>query len=114
MEKNPEDPYSSGLCKRGIRGVASVLGAGLSSINLGRVVMDRLKHSREILETPTCPSCGFEMQWCRSELVKFAPVTNWHLFNCPSCLLIAEAETVCEPVWVSPDNFAASRFRFFS
>ena len=56
--------------------------------------MDRLKHSREILETPTCKSCGSAMQWCRSELVKFAPVTNWHLFNCPSCLLLAESETI--------------------
>ena len=42
------------------------------------------------------------------------PLTNLHLFNCPPCFLLAEAETVNEPVWVSPDNFAEARFRFFS
>ena len=43
--------------------------------------MGRLKHSLQELETPTCPTCGIKMQWCRSELVRFVPVTNLHLFN---------------------------------
>lgn len=76
--------------------------------------MDRLKHSLEDLEAPTCPSCGIEMQWCRSELVRFVPVTNLHLFNCPACFLLAKSETVSEPVWVSPDKLALAGFRFFA
>ena len=73
------------------------MGLGLSSLDLGRVVMDRLKHSLEHLEVPTCPNCAIEMQWCRSELVRFVPVTNLHLFNCPTCFLLAESETVRAP-----------------
>lgn len=76
--------------------------------------MDRLKHSledREAPTCPTCPTCGIEMQWCRSELVRFVPVTNLHLFNCPSCFLFAESETVKE---LSPDKLAAAGFRFFA
>jgi hypothetical protein len=76
--------------------------------------MDRLKHSLEELEAPTCPTCGIEMQWYRSELVRFTPVTNLHLFNCLTCCLLAEAETVKEPVWVSPDQLAVAGFRFFA
>jgi hypothetical protein len=76
--------------------------------------MDRLKHSPEKLEAPTCPSCGLEMQWCGSELVKFEPVTSLHLFNCTACVLLAESETVCESPCVPPDNFGGSRFRFFA
>jgi hypothetical protein len=76
--------------------------------------MDQLKHSVEELESPTCPSCGLEMQWCRSELVKFAPVTSLHLFNCAACVLLAESETVCEQHCVSPNNLSGSRFRFFA
>jgi len=76
--------------------------------------MDRLKHSPEKLEAPTCPSCGLEMQWCGSELVKFEPVTSLHLFNCTACVLLAESETVCESPCVPPYNFAGSRFRFFA
>ena len=72
--------------------------------------MDRLKHSLEELETPTCPTCGIEMQWYRSELVRFVPVTNLHLFNCPSCFLWAESETVKE---LTPE-LAAAGFRFFA
>ena len=78
------------------------------------VVMDRLKHSLEDREAPTCPTCGVEMQWYRSELVRFVPVTNLHLFNCPTCFLLAESETVNEPVWVSPDKLAVAGFRFFA
>jgi hypothetical protein len=52
--------------------------------------MDRLKHSLEDLEAPTCPTCGIEMQLYRSELVKFVPVTKLHLFNCPTCFLLGE------------------------
>ena len=74
--------------------------------------MDRLKHSLEDREAPTCPTCGIEMQWYRSELVRFVPVTNLHLFNCPTCFLLAESETVNEPVWVSPDKLAVAGFRF--
>jgi hypothetical protein len=76
--------------------------------------MDRLKHSLEELEAPTCPTCGIEMQWYRSELVRFTPVTNLHLFNCPTCCLLAEAETVKEPVWVSPGQVAVAGFRVFA
>jgi len=76
--------------------------------------MDRLKRSLEELEAPTCPSCGIEMQWYRSELVRFAPLTNLHLFNCPTCCFLAEAETVNEPAWVSPDKLAVAAFRFFA
>ena len=72
--------------------------------------MDRLKHSLEHPEPPTCPTCGIEMQWYRSELVGFAPVTNLHLFNCPTCCLLAETETANEPVWVS----TVAGFRFFA
>ena len=75
--------------------------------------MDRLKHSLEDREAPTCPTCGIEMQWCRSELVRFVPATNLHLFNCPTCFQLAESETVSEPVQVSPDNLAVAGFRFF-
>ena len=76
--------------------------------------MDRLKHSPEKLVSPTCPSCGLEMQWCRSELVKFVPVTSLHLFNCVTCVLFAESETVGEPACAPLDNFVGSRFRFFA
>jgi hypothetical protein len=76
--------------------------------------MDRLKHSLEDRKAPTCPTCGIEMQWCRSELVRFVPVTNLHLFNCPTCFLLAESETVSEPVWASPDKLAVAGFRFFA
>lgn len=72
--------------------------------------MDRLKHSLEDREAPTCPTCGIEMQWYRSELVRFVPITNLHLFNCPSCFLLAEAETVKE---LTPE-LAAAGFRFFA
>jgi hypothetical protein len=70
--------------------------------------MDRLKHSLQELETPTCPTCGIKMQWCRSELVRFVPVTNLHLFNCPICYLLAESETV------TPDKLAVAGLRFFA
>ena len=76
--------------------------------------MDRLKRLLEDVEPPTCPHCGIEMQLYRSELVKFVPVTNLHLFNCPTCFLLAESETVNEPVWVSPDKLTVAGFRFFS
>jgi hypothetical protein len=69
--------------------------------------MDRLKHSLEELDAPTCPNCGIE-------LVRFVPLTNLHLFNCPTCFLLAEAETVNEPVWVSSDKFPDAGFRFFA
>jgi len=87
---------------------------GFHHSTLGRVVMDRLKHSLEDREAPTCPTCGIEMQWYRSELVRFVPVTNLHLFNCPTCFLLAESETVNEPAWVSPDRLAGAGFRFFA
>lgn len=76
--------------------------------------MDRLKHSLEDIELPICPRCGIEMQLYRSELVKFIPEINLHLFNCPTCLLIAESETVSEVAWVAPDRLAVPRFRFFA
>ena len=72
--------------------------------------MDRLKHSLEDREAPTCPTCGIEMQWYRSELVRFVPITNLHLFNCPTCFLLAESETVKE---LTPELTAAG-FRFFA
>jgi hypothetical protein len=76
--------------------------------------MDRLKHSLEDREAPTCPTCGIEMRRCRSELVRFVPVTNLHLFNCPTCLLLAESETVSEPVQGFPDNLVIASLRFFA
>src|ERR1700752_3710064 len=94
--------------------VAFVSGAGTFINHPWRVVMDRLKHAVEKLESPTCPSCGLKMQWCGSELVKFVPVTSLHLFNCATCVLLAESETVCEPPCASPANFAGSGFRFFA
>ena len=72
--------------------------------------MDRLKHSLEDLEAPTCPTCGIEMQWYRSELVRFVPLTNLHLFNCPTCFLLAESETVR----LSPDKLSVTRFGYFA
>jgi hypothetical protein len=91
--------------------IVATKGLGFHHSTSGRVVMDRLKHSLEL--APICPTCGIEMQWYRSELVRFAPVTNLHLFNCPTCCLLAESETVKEPVWVSPDQLAVA-FRFFA
>jgi hypothetical protein len=82
-----------------------------SSLDLGEGVMDRPKHSLEDREAPTCPTCGIEMQWCRSELVRFVPVTNLHLFNCPTCFLLAESETVKE---LSANKLAVAGFRFFA
>ncbi len=76
--------------------------------------MDRLKHSLEDHEAPICPACGVEMQWFRSELVRFVPATNLHLFNCPTCHLLAESETTGEPVRLSPDNLPVAGFRFFA
>ena len=76
--------------------------------------MDRLKHSLDDVESPICPHCGTGMQLYRSELVKFVPEVNLHLFNCPTCLLFAESETVSEVAWVAPDRLAAPRFRFFA
>ena len=70
-------------------------------------------HSLEDREVPICPTCGIKMQWWRSELVRFVPVTNLHLFNCPTCFLLAESETVDEPVCVSPDKLTVAGFRFF-
>jgi hypothetical protein len=81
---------------------------------LERVGTDRLKHSLQELETPTCPTCGIEMQWFRSELVRFVPVTNLHLFNCPICYLLAESEKVSEPVRITQDKLAGAGFRFFA
>jgi hypothetical protein len=75
--------------------------------------MDRLKHSLEELETPTCPTCGIAMQWFRSELIRFVPVTNLHLFNCPICHFLAESETVSEPVR-TPDKLAVAGFQFLA
>jgi hypothetical protein len=72
--------------------------------------MDR---SPEDIESPICPRCGVEMQLYRSELVKFVPVVDLHLFKCPTCLLFAELEIIRELVWVSPDN-GGPFFRFFS
>jgi hypothetical protein len=88
------------------------LGLGLSSLDLGRVVMDRLKHSLQDREMPTCPTCGIEMQWYRSELVRFVPKTTLHLFNCPTCFLLAESETVNELVWIPSKKLAVAGFRF--
>jgi hypothetical protein len=64
--------------------------------------MDRL--SQSLQDTPNCPNCGLKMQLYRSELVKFVPEINLHLFNCPTCLLFAESETVHEAVSVAPDT----------
>lgn len=72
--------------------------------------MDRLKHSLDDVESPTCPHCGTGMQLYRSELVKFVPEINFHLFSCPTCLLFAESETV----WVPHGGLAVPRFRFFA
>src|SRR5262249_39266337 len=92
------------------------LGAFITRLvtRLGEFVMDRLKHSLGDREAPTCPTCGNEMQWCRSELVRFVPATNLNLFNCPTCFLLAESETVTEPVQVSSDTPAVAGFRFFA
>ena len=76
--------------------------------------MDELKHSLEDVESPTCPNCGTEMRLYRSELVKFVPAISLHLFNCPTCLLFAESETVDEPVAGRADKFALTRFSFFA
>ena len=66
--------------------------------------------SLEEREVPTCPICGIEMQSYRSELVRFAPVNNLHLFNCPTCFLLAESETVR----LSPDKLLVARFGYFA
>ena len=71
--------------------------------------MDQLEHSLEDLQSPTCPNCGIEMRWYRSELVRFVPATNLNLFNCPNCLFFAETETVHEPVWVTSEKLVRTR-----
>ena len=68
--------------------------------------MDRLQHWLEDLESPTCPNCGTEMRLCCSELIRFVPATNLLLFNCPTCRLFAESETVDEQVCVPPGKLA--------
>ena len=68
--------------------------------------MDRLQHWLEDLESPTCPNCGIEMRLCCSELIRFVPATNLLLFNCPTCRLFAESETVDEQVCVPPGKLA--------
>jgi hypothetical protein len=75
--------------------------------------MDWRQHSTEDLQSPTCPNCRVMMRWCRSELVKFVPVTSLHLFNCPTCSLLAESETAQEPIWVAAHDVTGSHFRFF-
>jgi hypothetical protein len=65
------------------------------------------------VESPTCLRCGVEMQLYRSELIKFVPAVDLHLFKCPTCLLFAESETVSEVAWVAPVRLAVPRFRFF-
>jgi hypothetical protein len=62
--------------------------------------------------SPSCPNCRAEMQWYRSELVQFVPATVLHLFNCRTCSVLAETETVQERIWVTPDRFARSHVRF--
>ena len=59
--------------------------------------MDRMEHSQDDLQAPTCPSSGIDMQWSGSELIRFVPATNLNLFSCRTCLLFAESETVHEP-----------------
>ena len=76
--------------------------------------MDQLKHSPDDVESPSCPHCGTGMRLYRSELVKFVPEVNLHLFNCATCLLFAESETVSEAFWVPLDRIAVPRFRFFA
>ena len=86
------------------------VGLGAFITRPGEGCDDRLKHSLEDREAPTCPTCGIEMQWYRSELVRFVPITNLHLFNCPTCFLLAESETVRR----SPDKFSVAHFGYFA
>jgi predicted RNA-binding Zn-ribbon protein involved in translation (DUF1610 family) len=73
------------------------------------------EHSTNSIVLPTCPNCGLEMQRHRSEVVRLAPLTRLHLFNCPTCCVFAESETANEPLRVLlADNCAASEFRFFA
>jgi len=53
------------------------------------------------------------MELYQSELVRFVPVVDLHLFKCQTCLVFAESEIVREPVWMPPDN-CVSFVRFFS
>jgi hypothetical protein len=70
-------------------------------------------HSLDDIESPICPRCSVEMKLYRSELVKFVPIVDLHLFKCQTCLLFAESETVREPAWVPFDNCVPC-VRFFS
>jgi hypothetical protein len=72
-----------------------------------------MDHSLDDLEAPICPRCGVEMELYQSELVRFVPVVDLHLFKCQTCLVFAESEIVREPVWMPPDN-CVSFVRFFS
>jgi hypothetical protein len=76
--------------------------------------MTRPEHSLKAVESPLCPNCSIEMRWYRSELIKFVPKTSLHLFSCLTCSLIAESETVQEPIWVLPDEFAVPPVRFLT
>ena len=53
-------------------------------------MVDRLKRSLEQLDTPICPKCSIEMKWLRSTLLNATTVA--HVFVCPSCSRIEEAE----------------------
>ena len=75
--------------------------------------MDRLQHWLEDLESPTCPNCGIEMRLCCAKLIRFVPATNLLLFNCPTCRLFAESETVDAQVSVPPGKLASTSLRFF-
>jgi hypothetical protein len=63
------------------------------------------------VESPTCPRCGVEMRLYRTDLVRFVPAVDFHLFKCSTCPLFAESETVRQPIWVQPSS---DGFRFFS
>ena len=71
-----------------------------------------MDHSLEDIQSPICPRCGVEMQLYRSELVKFVPLVDLHLFMCQTCLLFGETEMVRE-LWVPPDKYVPCG-RFFS
>jgi len=69
-----------------------------------------MDYSPEDIQSPICPKCRVEMQLYRSELVRFVPMVDLHLFKCTTCLLFAESEIVRELVWLPADNPAGVRF----
>jgi hypothetical protein len=74
-------------------------------------MVDRLRSAAEHLEAPTCPDCHIEMRWYRSELLAEEPIPIIaHLFVCPHCKRVAQADTMFKGIQGSLGKLSAPRF----